>query len=194
LKITPAGSDHTELLRGGTRDFCHNINGYASSGQRIVTRHSMSAARIPDRLKALFLMLCAALLLGASGAFAADVNVDSNGVAIQGYDPVAYFTQDKAVKGSNNFRAEHEGAIYLFATAENLAAFTSDPQKYAPAYGGYCAFGLASGYKAEIEPDAFTITGGKLYLNYNEAVRDAWRKDIPGFVEKADANWPGLGG
>jgi YHS domain-containing protein len=154
----------------------------------------MISARVSARLKHVLILLVAALIFAATATLAADVNVDGNGVAIQGFDPVAYFRQDQAVKGSNRFRAEHEGAIYLFATAENLEAFNSDPQKYVPAYGGYCAFGLASGYKAKIEPEAFTITDGKLYLNYNQAVRDAWRKDIPGFVEKADANWIDLGG
>jgi YHS domain-containing protein len=146
------------------------------------------------QMKRIRILCLLAVAFAAQGAFAADVNVDANGVAIQGYDPVAYFTEEKAVRGSNEFRAEHGGAIYLFSSAENLAQFNADPEKFVPAYGGYCAFGLASGYKAKIEPDAFTIAEGKLYLNYNQAVRDQWRRDIPGYIEKADTNWMDLGG
>ena len=77
-----------------------------------------------------------------------------------------------------------------FASAASRDAFRAAPAKYAPQYGGYCAYGMASGYKAPIEPDAWTIVEGKLYLNYNLSVRSRWSADIPGYIGKADANWP----
>ena len=134
-------------------------------------------------------ILATALLFVACSAQAQN-NVDFSGLALKGYDPVAYFTENRPVAGKAEFTARHEGAIYRFASAANRDAFAAAPQKYAPQYGGYCAFGMASGYKAPIEPDAWTVVDGKLYLNYNQAVRNRWSSDIPGFVSKADANWP----
>jgi YHS domain-containing protein len=129
-------------------------------------------------------LLAAALLVLACTAQAQD------NLALKGYDPVAYFTEKKPVPGKPEFIARHEGATYRFANAANRDAFAAAPEKYAPQYGGYCAFGMASGYKAPIEPDAWTVVDGKLYLNYNQSVRSRWSSDIPGFVAKADANWP----
>lgn len=136
--------------------------------------------------------LVAALLLGlALTAHAAgEINVDSSGLALKGYDPVAYFTESKPVRGKPEFTATHEGVTYRFASTANRDAFAAAPAKYAPQYGGYCAFGMAGGYKAPIEPDAWTVVDGKLYLNYNQSVRSRWASDVPGYVRKADANWP----
>ena len=131
-------------------------------------------------------------LLALAFSVQAQNNVDSSGVALKGYDPVAYFTEGKPVQGRPEFSASHEGAIYRFANAANREAFAAAPGKYAPRYGGYCAYGMASGYKAPIEPDAWTIVEGKLYLNYNQSVRSRWSSDIPGYVRKADANWPSV--
>ena len=130
------------------------------------------------------------ILFTVSASVLAQSNVDSSGLALQGYDPVAYFTDKQPVRGKAEFTARHEGATYRFASAASRDAFAAAPAKYAPQYGGYCAFGLASGYKAPIEPDAWTVVDGKLYLNYNRSVRSRWSTDIPGFVRKADANWP----
>jgi YHS domain-containing protein len=136
-------------------------------------------------------LLAALLLSMAAAAHAAgESNLDSSGLALKGYDPVAYFTDKKPLKGKAEFTAQHEGATYRFASAANRDAFAAAPQKYAPQYGGYCAFGVASGYKAPIEPDAWTVVDGKLYLNYNQSVRSRWASDIPGFLRKAEANWP----
>jgi len=134
--------------------------------------------------------ILACILLAVSASAFAQNNVDSSGLALQGYDPVAYFTDKQPVRGKAEFTAQHEGATYRFASAANRDAFAAAPAKYAPQYGGYCAFGLASGYKAPIEPDAWTVVDGKLYLNYNRSVRSRWSTDIPGFIRKADANWP----
>lgn len=111
--------------------------------------------------------------------------------AIQGYDPVAYFTQSKPVKGVKEFSFNYADQMWYFATAENLELFKSNPEKYAPQFGGYCAYGMSRGYKAKTEPDAWTIVEGKLYLNYNTDVRDnIWNEKQSEFIEKANANWP----
>jgi YHS domain-containing protein len=130
--------------------------------------------------------------LAATAHAAGENNVDSSGLALKGYDPVAYFTEKKPVAGKAEFTARHQGATYRFSSAANRDAFAAAPEKYAPQYGGYCAFGAAGGYKAPIEPDAWTVVDGKLYLNYNQSVRRQWSSDIPGFVRKADANWPSI--
>jgi YHS domain-containing protein len=114
------------------------------------------------------------------------------GVAVGGYDPVAYFAQGKPVKGSKDLTLQYEGATWRFASAENRSAFAGDPAKYAPQYGGYCAYAVSKGATAKAEPDAWTIHDGKLYLNYDKSVQAKWEKDIPGYVAKADANWPGV--
>jgi len=120
----------------------------------------------------------------------AQSNLDASGLALKGYDPVAYFTEKKPQPGKPEFTARHEGATYRFASAANRDAFAAAPAKYAPQYGGYCAFGVASGYKAPIEPDAWTVVDGKLYLNYSQSVRSRWSRDVPGHIRSADANWP----
>ena len=115
---------------------------------------------------------------------------ENGGVAIRGYDPVAYFKQDKPVKGSSAYTATHEGSTFHFASAANRDAFAADPGKYAPQYGGFCAYAVANGYKAKTEPDAFTIVNGKLYLNYDQSIQRRWRRDVPGYIKKGDHNWP----
>ncbi|NIP18325.1 MAG: YHS domain-containing protein [Xanthomonadales bacterium] len=98
----------------------------------------------------------------------------------------------KPVEGSSDHEYEWNGATWRFASADNLDAFKADPEKYAPQYGGYCAWAVAQGYTASTDPEAWEIVDGKLYLNYNDSVQAAWKKDIPGFIQKADTNWPGL--
>ena len=115
---------------------------------------------------------------------------EKEGAAIKGYDPVAYFTQGKAVPGSPEHTVQYKGSTFRFASKENRDAFVAEPEKYAPQYGGFCAYGTAGGYKAKIDPAAFTVVDGKLYLNYDERVQKMWRADVPGFVAKADEKWP----
>ena len=117
---------------------------------------------------------------------------EKDGLAIRGYDPVAYFTAGKAAKGSPDYSTSYKGSVFRFESAANREAFKADPVRYAPQYGGFCAFGLAGGYKAAIDPNAFKVVEGKLYLNYNAKVQSQWNADIPGYVRKADANWPGV--
>ncbi len=139
----------------------------------------------------IFRILAAALILAASAASAlAGDFYEKEGAAIKGYDPIAYFTESKPVKGSPVYQAEYKGSVFHFVSQANRDAFAADPAKYAPQYNGFCAFGTAAGYKAAIDPAAFTIVGGKLYLNYNRDVRKQWSADIPGFLAKADKNWP----
>ncbi len=112
------------------------------------------------------------------------------GVAIKGYDPVAYFTDGKPVKGSDDFEHEYKDATWRFATAAHRDEFAKDPAKYAPQYGGYCAYGVSEGYAVGIDPEAWKIVDGKLYLNYSKDVQKRWQEDIPGRIRKADQNWP----
>jgi YHS domain-containing protein len=140
-----------------------------------------------------FLFILAALLvLALALSFstrASEVHL-TGGVAIKGHDPVAYFNGGKPQRGQADLRHEHGGATYLFATTQNRDAFKASPERYLPRYGGYCAFGVAGGYKADIDPAAFSIVDGKLYLNYNATVQRDWSKDTAGFIRKADARWP----
>lgn len=115
---------------------------------------------------------------------------ERNNIAIDGYDPVAYFTEQKPVRGSTQFRSDFHGSTFQFASAAHRDTFAANPEQFVPQYGGYCAYGMARGYKAKIDPAAFTIVGHKLYLNYGEAVRSRWLADVPGYIQKADANWP----
>lgn len=133
--------------------------------------------------------LAALLLAGAALAQKAEVFSDPAG-AIRGYDPVAYFTEGKPVKGKTEFTHQWKGATWRFASAANRDRFAAAPEKYAPQYGGYCAYGVASGYAVKAEPDAWSVVDGKLYLNYDRNVQASWVKDVPGYVRKADANWP----
>jgi len=115
---------------------------------------------------------------------------ERNGLAIDGYDPVAYFIEMKPVKGSAQFRSDYQGSTFHFSSAAHRDVFMADPEKFAPQYGGYCAYGMARGYKAKIDPAAFTVVRDKLYLNYSDAVRTRWLSDVPGYIQQADANWP----
>jgi YHS domain-containing protein len=112
--------------------------------------------------------------------------------ALRGYDPVAYFTDAKPTKGTSEFTFNYQGAVWHFASDESLKIFKSDPEKFMPQFGGYCAFGMSRGYKADTEPDAWTILYGKLYMNYNLAVRTEWSKKQLEYIEKANKNWPAI--
>ncbi|HEY9889841.1 MAG TPA: YHS domain-containing (seleno)protein [Candidatus Obscuribacterales bacterium] len=113
-------------------------------------------------------------------------------VAIAGADPVAYFTDAAYVPGSADFAHEWGGATWYFASAANRDAFASNPEQYAPQYGGFCAWAVSQGYTAKIDPEAWKIVEGKLYLNYDKGIQAKWEKDIPGHITKADANWPAV--
>lgn len=129
----------------------------------------------------------------SSHLHAAENPVYSNGgIAINGYDPVAYFTQGKPVAGIAGIEAAWNGATWLFSSEANKALFVSEPEKYAPQYGGYCAYAVSKGYTAKTDPAAFTVRGGKLYLNYSAAVAQTWLGAVDANIASGDANWPGL--
>lgn len=115
---------------------------------------------------------------------------EPGGVAIRGYDPVAYFEERRPVQGTPSWTFEFHGSTFYFASAAHRDAFMAAPERYTPQYGGYCAFGAAKGYKAKVDPEAFSLVNGKLYLNYSVSVREQWLEDVPGYVAKADKNWP----
>src|ERR1041384_7863423 len=110
----------------------------------------------------------------------------TEGLALKGYDAVAYFTEGKPVEGRSEFAAEWKGAQWHFASARNRATFLGEPDKYAPQYGGYCSWAVGHGYTAKGDPDAWKIVDGKLYLNYSKDVQAKWVQDIPGYIEKGD--------
>ncbi|MCU4181761.1 YHS domain-containing (seleno)protein [Bosea sp. BH3] len=114
------------------------------------------------------------------------------GVAIRGYDPVAYFRDGGPRPGKPEFSATYGGAIWRFANSEHKALFEADPQRYLPAYGGFCAYGTSRGYLVQIEPDAWSIVDGRLYLNYDLGVRKTWLADTRRFIARANGNWPRL--
>lgn len=111
------------------------------------------------------------------------------GLALHGFDAVAYFTENSAVKGFPNITAQYDGATYEFASEANKALFTANPEKYAPQYGGFCAWAASQGYKADVDPHAFAINDGKLYVNFSGHFRDEFQKDAAANVTKANANW-----
>lgn len=113
-----------------------------------------------------------------------------NNLAVEGHDPVAYFTEGRPVKGERAFSTEYNGATFRFASQANLDTFLADPVRYAPQYGGYCAWAVSQGYTAKGDADHWKIVDGKLYLNYNKSVQETWEEDIPGFITLADGNWP----
>jgi YHS domain-containing protein len=112
-----------------------------------------------------------------------------NGVAIQGYDPVAYFESSEATKGKKEITATFQEISYYFSTENNKAIFLKNPTQYIPQFGGYCAYGMSEGYEAPIKPEAFTIVDNKLYLNYNLKVKETWLKDKKNRIQKANSNW-----
>ena len=130
------------------------------------------------------------LALSATGALAdGEVNINPEKVAIKGYDSVAYFTEGKPVKGKPEFRTEWRDANWWFSSAENLDRFKGDPEKYSPRYGGFCALAVAMGTKADIDPQAWSIVDGRLYLNLSTTFREQWQQHASENIRKADKNW-----
>jgi len=110
--------------------------------------------------------------------------------AVSGYDPVAYFTESKPVKGKKQFSMEYEGATWLFSSQANLDSFKADPEKYAPQYGGYCAYAVGIGQIASGDPENWDIVDGKLYINYNDSTQKLWHEKQAEYIVQGDANWP----
>jgi YHS domain-containing protein len=135
------------------------------------------------------LLTLVALSLSSAAALAGDF-FETDGVALHGYDPVAYFVAAEPQKGQSQYSYEYKGSKFYFANEANKRAFMKSPEKYAPQFGGYCAYGTAQGYKVTTEPDAFAVVKDKLYLNYNKKVQEIWQQDVPGNIERAEKNWP----
>lgn len=113
---------------------------------------------------------------------------DLRGRPIRGYDPVAYFTEGKPMEGSDEFTHEWNGGVWRFASAEHRDLFAAEPEKYAPQYGGYCAYAASLGYAETVDPTKWKIHEGKLYLN-DPSAYERWLKDIPGYITQGDKNW-----
>ena len=141
-------------------------------------------------LQAAFTTVALSMALSVAANAEVDTGTDANDVILAGHDAVAYFTEDRPVLGSADYTASYNGAIYRFASAENRDAFRNNPQKYAPAYGGYCALGTSFGKKFQVDGKAFRVVDGQLYVNKNLDVYATWKKDIPGNIEKANDFWP----
>ena len=132
------------------------------------------------------------LLLGAPLTFALEPVYQKGGAAIKGYDPVAYITLGQAVEGSPGITSTWQGATWRFANSKNRELFNAEPEKYAPQYGGYCAYAVSIGKTAGINPEAFDVVDGKLYLNYSKKIQSRWQKEKAANIEAADKNWPEL--
>ncbi len=114
------------------------------------------------------------------------------GKAAEGYDVVSYFSDGKAVEGDGDFTHKWKESEWHFSSAKNRDMFAANPEKYAPQYGGYCAYAVSKGYTASVDPEAWTIVDGKLYLNYSKSVQSTWEQDIPGYIASADGHWPNV--
>ena len=142
-----------------------------------------------------FLLLV--VLIGVAAAFAAcskpetalGLNTDGDGLALRGFDAVAYFAVDNAVKGNAKYEYVWNGAKWLFSSEENMKMFQANPEAYAPQFGGYCSYAVSEGYTADGDPEAWKVVDGKLYLNYNKNVRQKWEQNQSERIEKGSANW-----
>lgn len=128
-------------------------------------------------------------MLSACTSITSKPTFQTDSGALRGYDPVAYFTEERPVKGSSDISTVLNGATWHFSSKTNKELFEGNPGKYSPEYGGYCAYGMANGFVVSSDPEAFTLVDGKLYMNYSLGVRDTWQKDIPGNIKSADKNW-----
>lgn len=140
----------------------------------------------------LFIAAAVALAACSKADLFAKVNIDSDGLAIGGFDAVAYFASDGTAKGDPKYQLVWNGAKWLFSNAENLERFRQDPEAYAPQFGGYCSYAVSKGYTADGDPEAWKIVDGKLYLNYSKKVRDMWEENEAANIEKGKTNWDGF--
>lgn len=142
------------------------------------------------RTRLLGRLILSSLLVAFAGTTLAGEFFEKDGVALRGYDPVAYFSSGKPQKGVPEHSYTYKGSHFLFATAENRRVFANAPEKYAPQFGGFCAFGTANGHKVSTQPEAFAVVDGKLYLNHDDKVHARWLDDVPGNIAQAEKNWP----
>jgi YHS domain-containing protein len=176
------------------RNIPHVCNSAAS--HVVVETSALIRAGKTMTIKQAFIRLTAAVALvtsvvPAAPALAAgtEVNVTITGLALRGYDPVAYFTDGKPVIGDYTITTQYDGATYRFASEDHKALFLTDPARYLPEYGGFCAYGTAKGVKVDGDPTVWKIVDNKLYLNLAPAVATRWDQDIPGNIKTADEKW-----
>lgn len=137
-----------------------------------------------------YIVVIALIIFHAPGSLADELmNAKAGGLAVKGYDVVAYFTQERAVQGSEDFEHEWRGVRWRFSSPEHLTAFRETPESYAPRYGGYCSGGMAMGNRAPIDPEAFAVIDGKLYLNFSKSTLHNFQENPVEKIEQADANW-----
>lgn len=117
------------------------------------------------------------------------INTTAENIAIKGYDTVAYFADNGAVKGNPQYEFVWNGAKWLFSSKDNLEKFKSNPEQYAPQFGGYCSWAVSHGYTADGDPEAWKVVDGKLYLNYNQKVKEKWEAEQPKLIEDGKKNW-----
>jgi YHS domain-containing protein len=155
---------------------------------KILKSRSLRLTAYVGSLASLLLVGVVSQVQAFDAASKSSVNTDNGGLAIRGYDPVAYFTEGKPTAGVAEFKASHEGATYQFATAANRDLFVKEPAKYTPQYGGFCAFAASVGKKFDADPNVWKLVDGKLYLNVNPDVAVKWSADMPGMIGKANTN------
>ena len=137
-------------------------------------------------------LITAGIVAGAAAYQTSPVNVSRGDLALQGYDAVAYWTSGQPTRGSTSFEHRWNDAVWRFSTAANRDQFAKDPARYVPEFGGYCAYAVSRGYTADIDPNAWRIVDGRLYLNYSKRVQKLWEEDVPGNITKGRQNWPGV--
>ena len=142
--------------------------------------------------RALLTMFVFAVWSASADSKSDPINHGRAGIAIRGYDPVAYFTDSKPVKGDPKFSYTWRGAAWQFASPEHRELFAQHPDRYVPQYGGYCAYGVSEGHTVDIDPVAWKIIDGRLYLNYSTSVQQLFLKDPQARIQRADENWPKL--
>jgi len=133
--------------------------------------------------------LSLSLAMAGCSSLGNEPTLQHNGVAVNGYDVVAYFTENKPVKGLSKFSSEYHDLHWYFSSEKNKELFEQDQQHYLPQYGGYCAYGMSKGFVVDTDPHAFTIVNDKLYLNYSLGVRDTWQKETAEYIKSADTHW-----
>ena len=148
-----------------------------------------SIQRAPFLCALILGVLCTVSTFSAPALAASAVNLNAEGFAIEGYDPVAYFNEEKAVPGDSQWTADYGGAKYAFSAQENRERFLQDPEKFVPKYGGYCAFSMAHGSKSRIDPHQWKIVDGKIYFMINPGTRSLWSKKPDHYIRSADVAW-----
>jgi hypothetical protein len=173
------------------------MGGSPKSSFLLSTQRDGRAAHATERrimrfaIPTLFVLVVSSIAVAANGASTHD-NLGKDRLALQGYDPVSYFGTPRPSKGRDDVTAEHDGAVYRFASTDNRDRFLAEPAKFLPQYGGWCATAMAEGKKVEVDPRNYRVTNGRLFLFYKSIIQDAqadWRKDEPGLTRKADEAW-----